>query len=272
MFAVVGLGNVLRLTAVFVVALGAIGAPLAKRANAADDVVVFAAASLKTALDDICVAWSKKTGHKVSVSFAGSSSLAKQIQQGAPADIFISANVAWMDTLQKDNLIDAASRRILLRNRLVLIAHGKSAEKIEIKNGFNLAGLLDDGKLAMAMVDSVPAGIYGKAALVSLGVWDAVAPKVAQSDNVRTALALVARGEAPFGIVYETDAVASDNVTVVATFPEQTHPPIIYPVAVVAESKKKSTAESFLDYLASNDARPIFEREGFWIIEPMVAN
>lgn len=268
----IGSGRFLRLAAVLAVVAGASFGAFAKRAVAADEIVVFAAASLKNALDDISADWTKASGNKVRISYGGSSNLAKQIQQGAPADVFISANVEWMDTLQKDNLVDAASRRILLRNRIVLIANGRSADKIEIKNGFDLAGLLKDGKLAMAMVDSVPAGIYGKAALTSLGVWDAVSPKVAQSDNVRAALALVARGEAPFGIVYATDAAASDNVTVVGTFPEQTHPPIIYPAAVVAESKTKPAATSFLDFLVTKDAKQIFEREGFSVIEPTVAN
>ncbi len=267
-----GFGKLVRLAAVAALVFGASATTFVKRAAAGDEIVVFAAASLKNALDDISAEWSKASGNTVRVSFAGSSNLARQIQQGAPADVFISANVKWMDTLQQDNLVDAASRRILLRNRIVLIAHGKSAEKVEIKQGFDLAGLLKDGKLAMAMVDSVPAGIYGKAALTSLGVWQGVAPKVAQSDNVRAALALVARGEAPFGIVYATDAAASDNVTVVGMFPEQTHPPIIYPAAVVAESKKKPVATSFLDFLVTNKAKHIFEREGFSVIEPAVAN
>lgn len=177
-----------------------------------------------------------------------------------------------MDVLQQGDRIDVTSRRVLLGNRIVLVAHGKNAPLVDIKNGFDLAGLLKDGKLAMAMVDSVPAGIYGKAALTSLGVWDNVAGQVAQSDNVRTALALVARGEAPYGIVYATDAAASDNVSVVGTFPERSHPPIVYPVAVVADSKKKATASRFLDYLTSSEAKQVFEREGFTVIEPAVAN
>lgn len=257
---------------VFVGAFAGSVATFSKPAQAAEEIVVFAAASLKNALDDISTAWGKTTGNKASISFAGSSNLAKQIQQGAPADLFISANVNWMDTLQNDNLIDVTSRRALLRNRIVLVAHGKTSEKIEIKKGFDLAGLLKDGKLAMAMVDSVPAGVYGKAALTSLEVWGSVASKVAQSDNVRAALALVARGEAPYGIVYSTDAAASDNVSVVGTFPESSHAPIIYPVAVVAESKKKPVATSFLEFLSSNEAKSIFEREGFAVINPTVGN
>lgn len=256
----------------FAGALVAIAALPQARALAADDVVVFAAASLKTALDDVSVAWKKQTGGVVKVSLAGSSQLAKQIQQGAPADVFISANVEWMDVLASEKLVDTASRRILLRNRLVLVAHGATDRQVEIVEGMDLAGLLGDGRLAMAMVDSVPAGIYGKAALTSLGLWDKIAPKVAQADNVRAALALVSRGEAPYGIVYATDAAASDNVTVVATFPEATHPPIVYPAALVADSVRKDAARRFLDFLSSTKARTMFERQGFKVIEPAVAN
>ncbi len=242
------------------------------RAFAADEIVVFAAASLKNALDEISVAWTRRSGVVVKISFAGSSNLAKQIQQGAPADLFFSANVEWMDVLEKDELIDAATRRLLVRNRLVLIAHGKTDEKVEIAKGFDLAGRLGDGRLAMAMVESVPAGIYGKAALTSLQIWDAVAPKVAQTDNVRAALALVARGEAPCGIVYATDAAASDNVTVVATFPAASHPPAVYPAAVISASPNADVARRFLDFLSSAKARPMFERQGFTAIEPAMAN
>ncbi len=265
-------GNLRRLATVLAVTLGVFAGTLSKQANAAEEIVVFAAASLKNALDDISTAWSKKTGNKVSVSYGGSSNLAKQIQQGAPADLFISANINWMDTLQKDNLVDTATRKALLRNRLVLIAYGKSAEKVDLKKGFDLSGLIKDGKLAMAMVDSVPAGVYGKAALTSLGIWDSVSSKVAQSDNVRAALALVARGEAPYGIVYATDAAASDNVSVIGTFPENSHAPIIYPAAVLSSSKNEAVATNFLDYLSSNEAKAVFEHDGFSVIEPAVAN
>lgn len=250
-----------------VVVLGFL-ASLPNRAAAADEIVVFAAASLKTAIDDISAAWTEETGNTAKLSLAGSSTLAKQIQQGAPADVFISANVQWMDVLQDGKLIDPATRRDLLTNRIVLIAHGQSAAAVDIRPGFDLAGLLKDGRLAMALVDSVPAGIYGKAALTSLGVWEAVAPKVAQADNVRAALALVARGEAPYGIVYATDAAASDNVTIVGTFPSNTHPAIIYPGAVMSSSKATDAAKSFMAFLASDEAKPLFERQGFTVINP----
>ena len=242
--------------------LGALSAPLAGAA----EITVFAAASLKNALDEAAQEWGSRSGDEVAVSLAGSSALARQIQQGAPADVFISANVKWMDTLAGDGLIVEASRHNLLGNAMVLVAHGRNAPAVPISSGFDLAGLLGDGKLAMALVDSVPAGIYGKAALTSLGVWNSVEPKVAQSDNVRAALALVARGEAPYGIVYATDAAADDNVSVVGTFPADSHEPIVYPAALVAPGAKPE-AKAFLDFLASPQARPIFEEQGFTVLE-----
>lgn len=258
--------------ACFALVVAVIATLVAPKAKAADEIVVFAAASLKNSLDQISAAWNRATGGKARIALAGSAKLAKQIQQGAPADLFISANIRWMDLLQRERRIDPASRRDLLRNRLVLIAHGKATRPIALAKGFDIVGLLSGGKLAMAMVSSVPAGIYGKAALTSLGVWDKAAPHVAQSDNVRAALAFVARGEAPFGIVYATDATAESNVTVAATFPAHTHPPIIYPTAIVAESKHKPAAKRFLSFLTSPAARPMFERQGFTVIEPAIAN
>ena len=242
------------------------------QALAGEEIVVFAAASLKNALDEITATWARETGHTARLSLAGSSALAKQIQQGAPADLFISASIQWMDTLAADKLVDGATRIDLLRNRLVLIAHGKGAPPVAIANGLDLAGLLKDGKLAMAMVDSVPAGMYGKAALTSLGIWDKVAAHVAQADNVRAALTLVARDEAPYGIVYATDAAAEDKVTVVGAFPADSHPPIVYPAAVTAESRKKETARGLLTYLQSAGARQAFARQGFTVDEPAPAN
>jgi molybdate transport system substrate-binding protein len=232
----------------------------------AEEIVVFAAASLKNALDDVTVAWTAAGGEAVAVSYAGSSALARQIQQGAPADLFISANVDWMDTLEEDGLIAAGTRQDLLRNRLVLIAHGKDRAKVEIDAAFDLTALLGEKRLAMALVDAVPAGVYGKAALTSLGLWESVAPQVVQADNVRAALALVARGEAAYGIVYATDAVAEDNVTEIATFPAETHAPIVYPVALTSESTHPAAAD-FLAFLASRNARPLFERQGFVVLD-----
>ena len=199
----------------------------------AADITVFAAASLKNALDDAVNRYEIKTGRKVVVSYGASSALARQIEAGAPADIFLSADLDWMDVLQEKNLIDVASRHTLLGNTLVLIAPRASTVSLAIERNFPLLQALgSDGRLAMASVDSVPAGRYGKAALTYLGVWDAVSTRVAQAENVRAALAFVAKGEAPLGIVYGTDAMAEPAVRVVATFPAESHPEILYPVAL----------------------------------------
>ena len=231
----------------------------------ADDVTVFAAASLTDALDRIAAQWSEETGQMAVMSYAGSSALARQIQQGAPADIFISASEEWMDAVQASGDIRPDTRRDLLGNSLVLIAHG-AARPVTVDKTLDLPAMLDGGKLSMAMVDSVPAGIYGKAALTRLGLWDKVAPMVAQSDNVRTALAFVARNEAPLGIVYATDAAAQENVTVIGTFPAGSHDPIIYPAAITAQSDSDQ-AEAFLDYLSSAPAQAIWRDFGFTVPE-----
>lgn len=243
------------------VALGAFAPTIA----AADQVVVFAAASLTTALAEIEAGFEAATGHDLVVSLGGSSALAQQIRQGAPADIFISASPDWMDAIEADGLIEPGGRFDLLGNSLVLIAHGREAAPVEIAPGFDLDGRLGDGRLAMALVDAVPAGIYGKAALTHLGLWDALAPRVAQADNVRAALALVALGEAPYGIVYATDAKAEDNVTIVGTFPPESHPAIVYPVADLALRDGPAEA-AFLDYLRSDEARARFEGQGFVVL------
>lgn len=232
----------------------------------AEQVVVFAAASMKTALDDFAAGWMADTGHEVVVSYAGSGALAQQIIAGAPADIFISAAVNWMDEVERAGLLAEGTRRDLFGNSLVLIAHGKDAAPVEIGAGFDLAGRLGDERLAMALVESVPAGQYGKAALTTLGQWEAVAPKVAQADNVRAALALVATGEAPLGIVYATDAAAQDNVTVLATFPAETHPPIIYPAALMADAADAAD-RAFFEALASEAANAAFRAQGFAVLE-----
>ena len=229
---------------------------------AAEDVVVFAAASMKTALDEVAAAWQAETGHRVTISYAGSSALAKQIIAGAPADIFISANPGWMDEVARAGLIDADDRRDLLGNRLVLIAHGRGAPPVALGPGTDLDALLGEGRLSMALVDAVPAGQYGKAALTHLGLWEAAAPLIAQSDNVRAALALVAAGEAPMGIVYATDATAEDNVTVIATFPEDSHPPITYPAAILAGAADAAD-RAFFQALWSDAAAEAFRGQGF---------
>jgi len=234
--------------------------------GAAGAVTVFAAASLKTAMDGIAPAWEQASGDPATVVLAGSSELARQIGAGAPADVFISANTAWMDTVEADGLIAAESRVDLLGNRLVLIAHGPDAPPAEIGPALDLPGLLGDGRLAMALVDAVPAGIYGKAALETLGLWDAVAGRVAQADNVRAALAFVATGEAPLGIVYATDATAEDRVTVVGTFPAATHPPVVYPAAATAAGDTDLAAR-FLEFLRGDAAGAAFERQGFTVLD-----
>ncbi|MFN6986479.1 MAG: molybdate ABC transporter substrate-binding protein, partial [Rhizobium oryzihabitans] len=206
-------------------------------AHAAEKVTVFAAASMKNALDAINAEWAKESGNEATVSYAASSALAKQIEQGAPADIFISADLAWMDYVAEKKLIETESRSNLLGNRIVLVAPADKAKSVDIKQDFDLAGLVGDGRLAMGAVDSVPAGKYGKAALEKLGVWSSVEKKVAGAESVRAALLLVSRGEAPYGIVYQTDAAADPGVKIVGTFPEDSHPPIIYPVAILSEAK-----------------------------------
>jgi molybdate transport system substrate-binding protein len=231
----------------------------------ADDVLVFAAASLKTALDAVGEDWRAQTGKGLTISYAGSSQLARQIEQGAPADIFISASSDWMDYLQSAGLISADSRSDLVGNQLVLVAHGADGAKVKLDAGLDLAGLLGDEKLAMALVNAVPAGIYGKQTLSNLGLWDAVASKVAQADNVRAALALVAAGEAPYGIVYASDAVSDSNVSVIGIFPEDSHEPIVYPAARVAASKN-ADAGLFLEALKSVSASAHFRTQGFSVL------
>lgn len=231
---------------------------------AAERVTVFAAASTRTALDEIAAGFEAETGHEVTLSFAGSSALARQIERAAPADIFISAHPDWMDHLEKAGLIEPASRVDLLGNRLVIVAHG-SAAPVTIGPSMDLAAMLGEGRLAMALVEAVPAGIYGRAALEHFGLWDDVASRVAQADNVRGALALVALGEAPLGIVYATDAAAEPRVTAIGTFPEDSHPPIRYPAARVA-GRDSAAADAFLAHLAGPGACASFEAEGFAVL------
>jgi molybdate transport system substrate-binding protein len=239
-------------------------APAPSPEASADDVVVFAAASLKTALDEIAGAWRAETGKAATISYAASSALAKQIEAGAPADLFISADFAWMDELANANLIRPGSRSNLVGNRIVLVAPADGNVALDVAPGMDLAGALAGGRLAMADPAAVPAGRYGKAALESLGVWDSVSDGVAAAENVRAALALVSRGEAPLGIVYRTDAVADPGVRVVGVFPEGSHPPILYPVALIAASTNADAA-GFLDYLRSEAARAAFAKQGFTI-------
>jgi molybdate transport system substrate-binding protein len=242
---------------------GGEGMPAAAPDTAAP--VVFAAASMKTALDAVAAAWQAQTGKTVSIAYASSATLAKQIEQGAPADIFISADLKWMDYLEKAKLIRAGTRKNLFGNKLVLIEPGDADSKLEIAKGFDLAGATGDGKIAVCMIDSCPAGIYAKEALESLGVFARVEPKLAQADNVRNALTLVSRGEAKFGIVYATDAKADPKVKLVGTFPASSHSPIVYPAALVAASTNPDAA-LFLAYLTSQPATKNFLEQGFEIL------
>lgn len=226
-------------------------------------VMVFAAASTTNAVTDICELFNGKDLGRAIPSFASSSTLAKQIENGAPADIYISANIKWMDYLEDKKLIEKGSRLDLLGNRIVLIAPASSSlNDVKIENSFPLLDLLKKGKLAMGDPDHVPAGIYGRQALVSLGVWEKLAPVVARTKDVRAALSLVERGECPLGVVYATDAAISEKVKVVGIFPADCHPPIIYPVALLAGDSSES-ALAFFKFLKSPEARIIFEKYGF---------
>jgi molybdate transport system substrate-binding protein len=228
-------------------------------------IVVFAAASLKNALDAVAAKWRADTGRTVTISYAASPTLAKQIESGAPADLFISADLDWMDYLQQRNLIDPKTRVDLLGNKLVLIAPKDSAVQTTIAPGLPLAQLLGGGHLAMADPASVPAGKYGKAALTKLGVWQSVAGRVAAAENVRAALLLVARGEAPLGIVYQTDAAVEPNVKIIGSFPADTHPPITYPMALTVAAH--AGAAEFAAYLRSAAAAKPFEAQGFTVLD-----
>lgn len=234
-------------------------------AQAQEKVTVFAAASLKNALDSINAAWKAEGGKEATISYAASSALAKQIESGAPADVFVSADLDWMNYLKEKKLIKADTEVQLLANRIVLVAPADASVTVDIAPKFDLAGLLKGGKLAMGNVDSVPAGKYGKDALEHLGVWQSVSGSIAQAENVRAALALVATGEAPLGIVYETDAVAEKKVKVVGVFPEDSHDPIIYPAAETADAKS-ADADAFLDYLKTPAAKKLFEAQGFTVL------
>jgi molybdate transport system substrate-binding protein len=239
---------------------------LPRKAWAQSNLVVFAAASLKNALDEIAATWSKDTGKPApKISYAASPALAKQLEQGAPADLFISADLDWMDYAAGKNLIKADSRFNLLGNKIVLIVPKDSKTTTLALKGADLAKVLAGGRLSMANVDAVPAGKYGKAALEKLGAWNDVKNSIAQAENVRAALLLVARGEAPLGIVYSTDAASEPNVKIVATFPEDSHPPIIYPAALTNDSKS-ADAKAFLDFLRSAKARTSFEKQGFTVL------
>ena len=228
--------------------------------------VIFAAASMKTALDAISAAWVAKGGKPLAISYASSAVLAKQIESGAPADIFISADLKWMDYLGKAGLIDPHTRQNIIGNDLVLIAPADSTATLKLVSGVDLAGAVGDGKLAVCTIESCPAGVYGKQSLEKLGIWASVQPKLAQGDNVRAALLLVSRGEAKFGIVYATDAKAEPKVKVIDTFPAATHDPIVYPIALTKDSKNPD-ASAFEAYMRSMEATKILSGQGFSILK-----
>jgi molybdate transport system substrate-binding protein len=226
-------------------------------------IIVFAATSLKNSLDEISSAWTLKFGAQIKISYAASNALAKQIEEGAPADLFISADLDWMNYLEDKNLVETGARINLLGNSIVLIASKDwNRDNIRIVPNFPLVELLGDGRLALANVASVPAGKYAKAALEKLGVWSSVSNRLAEAENVRAALAFVARGEAPLGIGYITDAMTEPSLKIIGTFPPDSHPPIVYPAAIIVGSKNPRARE-FLRYLSGSEAKLIFEKNGF---------
>jgi molybdate transport system substrate-binding protein len=246
--------------AAFVTLLGVLAGAAIPATGA--EITVFAAASLREAMDEQAKRFESAAESKVIVAYGGSNALARQIEAGAPAEVFISADEDWMDYLDGRRLLVPGTRSNLLGNELVLIAPASSNAALRIAPGFGLATALGGDKLAMANPDSVPAGKYGKSALESLGVWKNVETQVVRTDNVRAALALVARSEAAFGIVYKTDALAEKKVRIVDTFPRTTHAPIVYPAALVAPGRSP-TAKALLNFLRSGAARPIWEKYGF---------
>jgi molybdate transport system substrate-binding protein len=246
----------------FVAALA--GAPYP--AAAQETLTIYAAASMRNALDDVNAAFTKATGVKVTTSYEASSTLAKQIEQGAPGDVFISADLRWMDYASEHKLIQPDTRVNLLGNKVVLIAPKDSKlDHVTIGQGFDIAKLAGDGRIAVADVKAVPAGLYAKAALEKLGAWQAAEPKLAMAENVRATLAFVARGETPIGIVYETDAKVEPKVKIVGVFPDGSHPAVTYPVAATATSKKAATPR-YLAFLRTKDTKAIFEKYGFSVL------
>jgi molybdate transport system substrate-binding protein len=257
-----------RLTGLFLAFIVLCGSSYSPALAQDKSLTVFAAASMKNALDDIDAAFTAKTGVKVAASYAASSALAKQIEQGAPADIFVSADTDWMDYATLKTTINEPTRVNLLGNSIVLIAPKDSKiDHLTIGQGFDLAKLAGDSKIATGDVKAVPVGKYAKAALQKLGAWQAAEPKFAMAESVRAALTLVARGEAALGIVYATDAKVEPGVKIVGTFPADSHPPIIYPVA--ATTTAKAEAADYLAFLRSSAAKTILERYGFtFLIRP----
>lgn len=247
-------------------ALLSLGTSGARAANASGSVLVFAAASLANVLGELDQAFTARTGIHVTSSLSASSTLAKQIEAGAPADVYFSADLQWMDYLQQRGLLRAGSRRDLIGNSLVLIAPSGTSMRVSIRPGLDLSRLLAGGRLAVADPDSVPAGIYAREALQKLGAWSSVAPLLVRAENVRAALEYVARGDAPLGIVYRTDALVEKRVRIVGVFPEDSHSPIVYPIALTLHAG--AAAARYLAFITSAEARPIFRKWGF---EPLAS-
>jgi molybdate transport system substrate-binding protein len=250
--------------ATLVLALLPLATPVSAVQAPQSTITVLAAASLTDALQEIGRTYEAATGKHVALSFAGSMILAKQIEASSGADMFISADSESMDYMDAKGMIAKPSRQDILGNSLVLVAPAQSNVMLTIAQGFPLAAALGQGRLAMADVQTVPAGRYGKAALESLGVWNSVASRLAQGEDVRATLAYVARGEAPLGIVYATDARAEPKVRVVETFPANTHPPIVYPAALTKDAKPD--AAQFITYLKGPEASAVFQRAGFRVL------
>lgn len=251
-----------KVLALLAMVLATLFAPSAFAAGQKQAPVVLAAASLQESMNAAADAWSRKGHPRPRISFAGSSALARQIEAGAPADLFISADEAWMDALDGRKLLRPRTRVSFLRNTLVLIAPRGSAARLPIRPGMPLAQALGGGRLAMADPVGVPAGIYARQALTRLRVWNTVQAKLAPAENVRAALALVSRGAAPLGVVYGTDARADPSVRVVGIFPPANHDPISYPVALLAASRNPE-AEGFRQFLISGEGKALFHRFGF---------
>lgn len=241
-----------------VLTLGVVGA---QAAEASRGVLVYAAASLANVLGDLDKAFTARTGIRVTSSLAASSTLAKQIEAGAPADVYFSADLQWMTYLEQRGLLRPGSRHDVVGNSLVLIAPASSSLQVRIAPGFDLASLLGGGRLAVADPDSVPAGIYAREALQKLGVWDSVVPRLVRAENVRAALAYVARGDAPLGIVYRTDALVEKGVRIAGAFPANSHSPIVYPAALTRHPS--GAAARYLTFITSPDARVVFRKWGF---------
>ena len=236
-------------------------APAQSADGAKPELLVFGAASLTDVLQEIGKTYTRETGQAVKFSFASSSALARQIESGARVDAFVSADLEWMDYLQARNLIEPATRRNVAGNRLVLVAPRDSKIAVKLAPSARLAAALGRGRLATGDPDTVPVGRYARSALTSLGMWNEIADRLVRADNVRSALAFVARGEVPLGIVYETDAFADMRVRIVDVFPADSHLPITYPVASTAVAR--SGAKQFVDYLFGDTAQAAFKKFGF---------